>query len=82
MNYDHSKVNPDGKQVYVAWFNGIEVQYTDLSTTDNTTTVPDGLQGTVFGAVVGDEADSPTAQEILTGLVMFEIGIPSYVGNP
>lgn len=81
FNFSHDEVRTDESQLYAAWFDDLEVKYTDLNA-DDTASVPDGLQGTIYGAIVKDKADSPTAQEILTGLVMFEVGFPSYVANP
>lgn len=81
FNFKRDEVRRDDSQLFVAWFDGIEVLYSDLRA-DDKATVPDGLQGTVYAAIVKDKVQSPTEQEILTGLVMFEIGFPSFVGNP
>lgn len=79
FKFDHKEVNHDG-QLYVAWFDGIDVKYSDLSK-DDTASVPEGLQGTVYVGVVNEKTGSPTAQKLLTGLAMFEINFPSYVSN-
>jgi len=81
FNFDHNAVQANGEPLFVAWFDGIALQYTDLGS-DNKATVPSDLQGTVYGAVVKAKTNEPTAQEILTGLVMFEIGFPSSAANP
>jgi hypothetical protein len=81
FNYTHDEVNADGEQLYVAWFDGIKVHHSDLGG-DDMASVPEGLQGTVYGAIVKKKESNPTAQELLTGLVMFEIGFPSFVANP
>lgn len=78
FQFDEKEVPTDG-QLYVAWFNGIAVQYSDLK--NGSAKVPKDLQGTVYAAIVKDKAGSPTAQQLLTGLVMFEIAFPSYVPN-
>ncbi|EKM57281.1 uncharacterized protein PHACADRAFT_91776 [Phanerochaete carnosa HHB-10118-sp] len=80
FKFNHDAVNHDS-QLYVAWFNGIVVQYSDLSN-DHIANVPDGLQGTVYAGIVNEKAATPTAQTLLTGLAMFEINFPSYVSNP
>ncbi|KAI0696346.1 ferritin-like domain-containing protein [Cytidiella melzeri] len=81
FTYNHDEVKSDGAQLYVAWFDGITVQHSDLGG-DDMASVPDGLQGTVYGAIVKTKESNPTSQDILTGLVMFEIGFPSYAANP
>ena len=65
-----------GSPLFVAFFDGITVQYADLSS-DNTASVPDGLQGTVYAAIVKDKADFILDQQLLTGLAMFNIPIPT-----
>ncbi|KAI0340285.1 hypothetical protein BDW22DRAFT_1334411 [Trametopsis cervina] len=81
FSYKHDEVKADGAKLYIAWFDGVEVQYSELGG-DDMASVPEGLQGTVYGAIVKDKVSNPTDQVILTGLVMFEIGFPSYAGNP
>lgn len=56
------------------------MQYSDLSA-DSKATVPADLQGTVYAAVVKDKSTAPTAQGLSTGMVMFEVAVPSYVAN-
>lgn len=80
FKFDHNEVKHDG-QLYVAWFDGIYVQYSDLSK-DDMASVPEGIQGTVYAGIVNEKAGTPTAQKLLTGLAMFEINFPSYVANP
>jgi len=80
FKFNHNAVTNDS-QLFVAWFDGLVVQYSDLSG-DDTASVPQGLQGTVYAGVVNEKANSPTAQKLLTGLSMFEINFPSYVSNP
>ena len=81
FTFDNGQVRKDGSPLFVAWFDGVTVQYSDLSA-DNHATVPAGLQGTVYAAVVKDKVSTPTEQGLLTGLVMFEVAFPSYVSNP
>lgn len=80
FNFNGDEVTRDAGKLYVAWFDGLTVQYSDLSD-DNKAVVPQ-LQGTVYAAIVNEQDGSPTAQALLTGLVMFEVNFPSYVGNP
>jgi hypothetical protein len=80
VKFKMDEIQADGAQLYVAWLNGIELHYSDISK-DGKATVPKGLQGVVYAAVVRAKAEKPTEQEILTGLVMFEIAIPSFVSN-
>ena len=82
LSFDRSKLTTDtSTPLFVAFFNGIVIQFAELHS-DNTVAVPSGLQGTVYAAVVKDKASMPELQELLTGLVMFEVAFPSYVGNP
>lgn len=81
FNFNHDEVKHDGNKLYVAWFDGITVQHTTLGD-DDKASVPKGLQGTVYGAIVKKKESNPTDQELLTGLVMFEIGFLSYASNP
>ena len=69
FDFKRSDLHVDGIQLYVAWFDGISVQYSDLDG-DKKAAVPAGLQGTVYAAIVKTKAGKPTEQEILTGLVM------------
>ena len=80
FNFNHDEVKHDG-QLYVAWFDGISVRHTNLRD-DDTAFVPKGLQGTVYGAIVNNKERNPIKQDLLTGLVMFKIGFPSFVPNP
>ena len=81
FNFNSDEVKADGQQLFVAFFDGLQVQYADLDG-NKQATVPGDLQGTVYAAIAKTKDNNPTAQQILTGLVMFEIGFPSYVGNP
>ncbi|KIP07749.1 hypothetical protein PHLGIDRAFT_117819, partial [Phlebiopsis gigantea 11061_1 CR5-6] len=80
FTFDASQVRKDGSQLYVAWFDGVALQYSDLSA-DSKATVPADLQGTVYAAVVKDKSSAPTSQGLSTGLVMFEVAVPSYATN-
>ncbi len=79
FQFKREDIQAGDAQLFVAWFDGITVQYSDLN--GNQAVVPEGLQGTVYGALVKSKEGVPTEQEILTGLVMFEIGFPSYATN-
>ncbi|THG99397.1 hypothetical protein EW026_g2952 [Hermanssonia centrifuga] len=79
FQFKREDIQAGDAQLFVAWFDGITVQYSDLN--GNQAVVPEGLQGTVYGALVKSKEGAPTEQEILTGLVMFEIGFPSYATN-
>lgn len=81
FDFTRSETDAGDAQLFVAFFNGIAVQYADLGA-DNKVTVPQGLQGTVYAAIVKTKDDISNVQKLLTGLVMFEINFPSYVGNP
>ena len=81
FNFKREELKVDGAPLFVAFFNGIYIQFADLGS-DNTAVVPGGVQGTVYAAIVKTKASMPELQELLTGLVMFEVAFPSYVGNP
>jgi hypothetical protein len=80
FKFDAGEIRKDSSPLFVAFFDGIQVQYSDLSA-DNVATVPEGLQGTVYAAIVNNKADFILDQGLLTGLVMFEINFPSFVDN-
>ncbi|KAI0088355.1 ferritin-like domain-containing protein [Irpex rosettiformis] len=81
FNFNHDEVKHDGDKLYAAWFDGITVHHTDLGD-DDRASIPQELQGTVYGAIVKTKESNPTKQDLLTGLVMFEIGFSSYAPNP
>ena len=80
FKFKHEEVRKDNSPLFVAFFNGIEIKYTDLSNDDHAV-VPDNLQGTIYAALVKNKADFILDQELLTGLVMFEVEFPSFVDN-
>ena len=79
--FDRSQLPIGNEQLYVAWFDGLTVQSYSALDGDNRAAVPGGLQGTVFAGIVKEKNNKPTEQQLLTGLVMFEINFPSYVSN-
>jgi hypothetical protein len=80
FQFKSDEVRKDDSPLFVAFFDGVTVQYADLNG-DNSVVVPQDLQGTVYAAIVNNKADFILDQELLTGLVMFEVGFPSYVDN-
>ena len=80
FKFKSDEVRKDDSPLFVAFFDGITVQYTDLNG-DNSAVVPQGLQGTIYAGIVNNKADFILDQELLTGLVMFEVSFPSYVDN-
>ena len=61
FKFDKNAVTSD-TPLSVAWFDGLAVQYSDLK--DGKATVPAGLQGTVYAAVVNEQDGSPSAFDI------------------
>ena len=82
FNFNRAELKVDASvPLLVAFFNGITIQFADLAG-DSTAKTPAGLQGVVYAAIVKSKASMPELQELLTGLVMFEVAFPSFVGNP
>ncbi|KAI0071938.1 hypothetical protein K474DRAFT_1606039 [Panus rudis PR-1116 ss-1] len=69
--------------LFLAYFSGFDVKYSDLSKNGDsfTTTIPGGLQGTVYAAVVKSNTETATDDTILTGLAMLEFPFSSYEKN-
>jgi len=61
---------------YVAWYSGLNITYTPI--VDGTTTVPDGLLGTVFAGVVSNTTAETTDVTMLTGMAVFNFPFSSY----
>jgi hypothetical protein len=63
--------------LYVAWFNGLDVQHSAIDATKKTTVVPKGLLGTTYAGVVSTADGAPSNQTLLTGLAIVDFPIPS-----
>ncbi|KAH9851445.1 ferritin-like domain-containing protein [Lenzites betulinus] len=61
---------------YVAWLNGLAVEFSDLDK-DGKTTVPSDLEGTVFAAVVSSKS-MPSDGNMLSGFTIAEFPFTSF----
>ena len=61
-----------------AWVVIPRVRYSDIAA-DGSTSVPAGLEGTVYVGIVAEEASNPI---LLTGLAMLNISNATGAGNP
>ncbi|KAI0373538.1 hypothetical protein BV20DRAFT_742670 [Pilatotrama ljubarskyi] len=71
---------PQGTQLagaQVAWLSGLGAVFSDLNA-DGKTTVPPGLNGTVFAAVVSDK-NVPTDSNMITGFTIVQFPFDSHV---
>ncbi|KAI9059176.1 hypothetical protein FKP32DRAFT_1580154 [Trametes sanguinea] len=64
---------------YVAWLNGLDVVFSVLNK-DGTTTVPQGLAGTVFATVVSSKA-TPNDDIMLSGFTIIQMPFDSRAQN-
>ncbi|OCH86726.1 hypothetical protein OBBRIDRAFT_806564 [Obba rivulosa] len=68
--------------LYAAWYSGLQVTYTIVDTSANTTTVPDNLDGTVYVGVVSNKQTGPTSDAgMVTGLAILQFPFPSSAPN-
>ncbi|EMD36746.1 hypothetical protein CERSUDRAFT_123805 [Gelatoporia subvermispora B] len=64
--------------LYAAWYDGLQVVYTDVDMGSNSTTVPDGLHGTVYVGIVSDKQAGPTNDaDMVTGLAIAQFPFSS-----
>ncbi|KAI0752524.1 ferritin-like domain-containing protein [Daedaleopsis nitida] len=65
-------------QTYVAWLNGLTVEYTELAE-DGSTTVPEGLAGTAYAVAVSSKDQTPSDATMRSGfaIVQFPFGSES-----
>ncbi|KAI0357754.1 hypothetical protein OH77DRAFT_1421864 [Trametes cingulata] len=65
---------------YVAWLDGLQAVYTELSV-DGKTTVPQSLRGTVYAAVV-NEQQPPSDENMLSGFTVIQFPFDSRASGP
>lgn len=74
--------NADTSSLFLAFLRGQQPQFSPIKSSGDgtfTATVPQGLQGTIYAAVVSDNTAAATADaSLLTGLAMFEFPFDSF----
>ncbi len=65
---------------YLAFFHGSQVSFAPLNA-DNSTTIPDGLAGVVYTALVSSNATAPSPDTTLSGLYVLNIPVPPSADN-
>ncbi|KAI0826021.1 ferritin-like domain-containing protein [Irpex lacteus] len=59
---------------FLAYYHGLNVSFSPIAS-DNTTTVPSGIEGLVFTSVVSSNSTKPTVDTTLSGLAVLNIGV-------
>ena len=65
----------------LAYFDGLNVTYSSIDSS-GTTTVPDGLHGTVYVVVVDDSTKVPDETTMLTGFAILQFPFTSMDADP
>ena len=71
----------NGTNLFLAYYNGLNVTFSPLNPNDNTTVIPDGLAGIVYAALVDGNDTAPTVDNTLTGLAVLNIPVPASANN-
>ena len=78
---DSSNSNSTSTPLYVAYFHGFNVTFSEVNSSDNTTTIPDGLAGLVYASLVSTNETTPSPDTTLSGLAVITIPVPAAANN-